>query len=334
MAVSLSGMTENRGAGSLAAPPPADIPLYPMSWYFVCPARALARGAVREFALAGRRIAVFRTRDGAVGAIDARCPHFGASLTSGRVAGDTLECPLHRFRFTRGGRCAEHGLEARSYAVEERYGAVFLFPDSRAGFPLPRFEGDPDLVSAPPRTLHLDTQWYMVTANAFDGRHLEFAHARHAAEPPCVTAPHASALRVAYEYEIIGRGWVDWLVRRISGPRVRFSVTSWAGNFLQVHAAFARDESFGLLLIAPGFDDPARLDLTLILSARRRGWRLIDALRARAKRFAIANMLRGDIIGLDGLDYLHTGLRPGDESVARFLRWAANLPALEREQEK
>jgi aminopyrrolnitrin oxygenase len=326
-----TGAADKRGSGPLGAPPPSAIPLFPRSWYFVCTARALARGRLREFHLASRRIVVFRAADGALGAVDARCPHFGASLASGRVVGDSLECPLHRFRFTREGRCAQHGLETRSYAVEERYGAIFLFPDARAAFPLPGFEGDPPLVSAPPRTLHLDTQWYMVTANAFDGRHLEFAHSRYAFEPPHVSAPSPHALRVSYEYEIRGGTWVDRLVSRVSGSRVRFSVTAWGGNFLQVHAAFARDESFGLLLIVPGRENPARLDLTLILSARRRGSRLLGALRARAKRFAIARMLQGDTIGLNGLDYLHTGLRPGDESVARFLRWAANLPAIETE---
>jgi nitrite reductase/ring-hydroxylating ferredoxin subunit len=314
-------------ADSLAAPPRAALPDYPLSWYFAGASRGLAPGAIRELPLFGRRVAVFRTASGAIGALEAACPHFGARLASGRVRDDTIECPLHRFRFTRDGDCAEQGLRAASFAVEERYGAIFVFPVSKPAFPLPRFDNEPELVSAPPKLLHLDTQWYMVSSNAFDGRHLEYAHARHAAGPPYLTRPHELAMRVGYEYEIRGRGLTDRGVRAVSGARVRFSVTAWAGNFLQVHANFGRDETFGLLLLAPSAGNAARLDLHLIVSARRGRWRPFDALRVRAKRFAIDRMLRGDIVGLDGLDYRHE-LRPGDEAVAEFLRWCATLPAL------
>jgi len=313
-------------ADPLAAPPAAALPNYPESWYFAGTSRALGPGAVRELSLFGRRVALFRTRAGAPAALDAACPHFGARLASGRVREETLECPLHRFRFASDGHCAEHGLRARSYAVEERYGVVFVFPDSQPAFPLPRFDDEPELVSAPPRLLHLDTQWYMVSSNAFDGRHLEYAHSRHASGPPHLSRPHAAAMRVGYEYEIRGRGWTDRGVRTLSGARVRFSVTAWAGNFLQVHANFGRDETFGLLLLAPSPAHSRRLDLHLVVSARRGRWRPFDALRARAKRFAIDRMLRGDILGLEGLDYRHDGLRPGDEAVAEFLRWCATLP--------
>jgi len=312
---------------SLAAPPRAALPNYPQSWYFAVASRTLAPGEVRELPLFGRRVAVFRTTSGAPGALEAACPHFGARLAAGRVRENTLECPLHRFRFSRDGHCAEHDLRAAAYAVEERYGAIFVYPDSRPAFPLPRFDDEPELVSAAPKLLHLDTQWYMVSSNAFDGRHLEFAHARHAAAPPKLSRPHASAMRVGYEYDIRGRSWVDRGVRAVSGARVRFGVTAWAGNFLQVHAHFGRDETFGLLLLAPSAANPARLDLQLIVSARRGRWRAFDWMRARAKRFAIDHMLRGDILGLDGLEYRH-GLRPGDEAVAEFLRWCATLPAV------
>jgi aminopyrrolnitrin oxygenase len=314
-------------ADALAAPPPAALPDYPLSWYFAAESRALAPGEVREITLFGRRVALFRTAAGAVGALAAACPHFGARLASGRVAGERLECPLHRFRFGPDGECAEHALRAAPFAVEERYGAIFVFPDARPTFPLPRFDAEPALVSAPPKLLHLDTQWYMVSSNAFDHRHLEFAHSRHAAAPPVVTRPHDFAMRVGYDYEIRGRGLTDRGVRALSGARVRFSVTAWAGNFLQVHAHFGRDETFGLLLIAPSSANRARLDLHLIVSARRGRWLALDALRARVKRFAIDRMLRGDIVGLDGLDYRHQGLRPGDEPVGEFLRWCATLPA-------
>ncbi len=318
----------------LVAPSADALPRFPQSWYFVCASGALARGAVREVVICERRIAVFRTSQGRLGAVDARCPHFGARLASGKVRGETLECPLHRFRFARDGGCAAHGLRAQAYAIEEGYGAIFLFPATQALFPLPSFDGNPELVSARPRRLHLTAPWYMVTVNAFDFRHLKFAHDRVSAAPPQVSAPHPSALRVVYEYEICGKGWVDRAVRHFSGSQVHFSVTAWGGNLLQVHARFDRDESFGLLQITPAAGTSRRLDVTLIANARRRGSYWLDHLRAEAKGFAISRMLHGDIVGLDGLEYVPDGLRPGDEAVAQFLRWAAKLPHADHQGER
>lgn len=41
------------------------------------------------------RIAVFRTADGAVYAIEDKCPHLGGPLSQGIVHGARVTCPLH-----------------------------------------------------------------------------------------------------------------------------------------------------------------------------------------------------------------------------------------------
>ncbi len=43
----------------------------------------------------GRLVAIVRTEDGAVHAIDDTCTHANVSLSEGDVEGDTLECWLH-----------------------------------------------------------------------------------------------------------------------------------------------------------------------------------------------------------------------------------------------
>ena len=42
-------------------------------------------------------IAVFRTLDGGVHAIEDRCPHRGGPLSQGIVHGDSVTCPLHNW---------------------------------------------------------------------------------------------------------------------------------------------------------------------------------------------------------------------------------------------
>jgi nitrite reductase (NADH) small subunit len=56
-------------------------------------------GEGRSFVAGGEKIAVFRTRNGAVFAIQAECPHRQGPLADGLVGGTTLICPLHSWKF-------------------------------------------------------------------------------------------------------------------------------------------------------------------------------------------------------------------------------------------
>ena len=47
----------------------------------------------------GRRLAVFRGRDGALFATQADCPHKKGPLADGLLGGGTLICPLHSLKF-------------------------------------------------------------------------------------------------------------------------------------------------------------------------------------------------------------------------------------------
>ncbi len=67
--------------------------------YNLGPASRIPPGEGRSFEIAGRAVAVFRTRDGALHATQARCPHRQGPLADGLVGGRTVVCPLHAFKF-------------------------------------------------------------------------------------------------------------------------------------------------------------------------------------------------------------------------------------------
>lgn len=320
---------------ALSAPYPAAFPLYPQSWYFVCNSVSLAPGQAKAVRVCDRSLVLFRGEQGRLGAMDARCPHLGSNLARGRVVRDAIECPYHRFQFDRDGHCAKQGLRNLAYAVEERFGAIFVYLGAAPAFALPTF-GAVDLVSAPPIHWQLETQWYMVGANAFDARHFALAHGRRLLGDPQLRAPQKFCLQVSYEYAIEGHGWVDRVVRLASGPRVAFHVTAWGGNLILVQAKFARDESLGMVVVQPA--GACESAVTVIVNARRTGSGahalLIDWLRVRLKRLAIRSMLQDDARGLQQLEYIHGGLRPGDQTVAAFLRWAATMPGCSSESHK
>lgn len=65
----------------------------------LCTLDELPAGLGRPFRVGDKLIAVFRTRAGRVFAIDGVCPHKGAPLADGMLAGDQVVCPYHAFRF-------------------------------------------------------------------------------------------------------------------------------------------------------------------------------------------------------------------------------------------
>jgi len=90
------------------------------------PVDAIPLGEGRAFAVGGQQVAVFRLRDGALRATQARCPHAGGPLADGQLDPSAIVCPLHAraFSFT-DGRCAE-GETITLHAVREEDGAVVV----------------------------------------------------------------------------------------------------------------------------------------------------------------------------------------------------------------
>ena len=63
------------------------------------PVSAIPEGEGRTYEVDGRRLAVFRGRDGALFATQADCPHKSGPLADGLLGGSTLICPLHSLKF-------------------------------------------------------------------------------------------------------------------------------------------------------------------------------------------------------------------------------------------
>ena len=55
----------------------------------------IPRGEGRNFEVAGKRIAVFRTHADEVFASQAECPHLRGPLADGMLGGTLIVCPLH-----------------------------------------------------------------------------------------------------------------------------------------------------------------------------------------------------------------------------------------------
>jgi nitrite reductase (NADH) small subunit len=94
----------------------------------LCVLDDLPEGLGRGFVVGGKALAVFRTRTGRVFAVDGVCPHRGAPLADGMLAGEQVVCPYHAFRFDSAtGACDQPGVCAiATDPVEVRDGAVLV----------------------------------------------------------------------------------------------------------------------------------------------------------------------------------------------------------------
>lgn len=73
-------------------------------------------------------VAVFRTADDRVFALDDRCPHKGGPLSEGIVHGDQVTCPLHGWVFDLATGLAQGADEGRvtTYPARTTGGRVFI----------------------------------------------------------------------------------------------------------------------------------------------------------------------------------------------------------------
>ena len=92
---------------------------------------AVPRRGARCVNTPGGKIAVFRTAEDQIFAIENRCPHKGGPLSEGIVHGASVTCPLHNWVFdlaTGEAQGADEG-SVRTYAVRVEDGVIFIAPD-------------------------------------------------------------------------------------------------------------------------------------------------------------------------------------------------------------
>ena len=129
---------------------------YPDGWFAVAFADELRPGRVLRRRFMGEDLVVYRTRSGVLRAVEPYCPHLGAHLGhGGRVEGEDIVCPFHRFAFDPSGACVRTGYGTRppvaqlvQHDVREVNGAILVWhhaagaapswevaPQSMEGFP-------------------------------------------------------------------------------------------------------------------------------------------------------------------------------------------------------
>jgi nitrite reductase (NADH) small subunit len=102
-----------------------------MQWVEIGRVDDIPRRSARCVSAVHGRIAVFRTVDDRIFAIDDRCPHRGGPLSQGIVHAAAVTCPLHNWVISletgeaQGADCGR----VRTIPVQIKDGRIFIAPD-------------------------------------------------------------------------------------------------------------------------------------------------------------------------------------------------------------
>ena len=114
----------------------------PDRWYAVEYDGAIKTGQIKEAVFWGTSIAVYRTEDGQVSAVENRCPHRQLKLHHGAVDGCRLRCAYHGWAFNKEGLLEDYSHDSfgkslikqqlRTFPVRIQYGLIWIFPGDPA----------------------------------------------------------------------------------------------------------------------------------------------------------------------------------------------------------
>jgi len=178
------------GAGrALSAAPVEGMTMFLRNcWYVAAWDYELIDGAMLARTILEEKLVLYRGESGQVVALDNRCCHRGAKLSSGRIEGDGLRCLYHGLKFDESGKCVQipgqdripPQLGVRGYPIVERDHLIWIWMgDPARADPAeiidlsymrdPRWQGIPSY-------LHYDANYLLIVDNLSDFAHLAFVH--------------------------------------------------------------------------------------------------------------------------------------------------------------
>ncbi len=179
-------------------------------WYVVGRSRQVKPGGILPVTLLGIPLVLFRTREGALGALLDRCPHRNIPLSEGRVIGDRVQCAYHGWQFGTGGQClhipgllSDHqarGRDAVRFPVREQQSYIWIFASS---------ELEP--VGPPYEIPALDDARYTHSHRWTEAEGTLHATIENALDVPHTAFLHKGLFRggAPHEIEVIVRRWAD-----------------------------------------------------------------------------------------------------------------------------
>jgi nitrite reductase/ring-hydroxylating ferredoxin subunit len=158
---------------------------YPASWYCVSPSASLKNGGIKPFEALGRKLVMYRTESGAVRIVDRFCPHMGASLHTGTVKGERIQCPFHHWEYGADGKCEHIPYQEKipqracldTFPVVEHLGWIWMWNGAEPSYTLPDLpEAHDGKHGYRAKTQFFDAHPLLMLENGCDAQHFKYVH--------------------------------------------------------------------------------------------------------------------------------------------------------------
>lgn len=159
-------------------------------WYVAAFSKEVTRAPIERWLL-DEPVALYRTNDGDVVALEGRCAHRHFPLAEGKLVGDDLQCPYHGFTYSKDGHCirvpsqdrAPRNCKIKSYPVVEQWRWIWIWMgDPTLADPsiIPDHGEiglkDPALISDEVLHEEISARYQLVHDNLMDLTHVAFLH--------------------------------------------------------------------------------------------------------------------------------------------------------------
>jgi phenylpropionate dioxygenase-like ring-hydroxylating dioxygenase large terminal subunit len=261
----------------------------------------------------------------------------GAHLADGRVEGNALRCPFHRWKYDANGRCVEvptlggrawPSIGVRSWPVEEQYGLIWLWPGDRARAALPDV---PELGRA--FRVRLGNRFakrchpHVVLVNAIDEHHFNSVHDMPVTlrmEPTVVDqrtiryTNTAAVRRTSMLGRLLGHFYCGPLTYSLTYSSGSIGIVTLGPDLVHFHVMFA---------LRPTPDGRAE-GQTVLLTRRRRGvlGALTDGMLLRLTALVARYFARGDTIIFESIRFALKTPVPADATVLAFIQHLDRQP--------
>ena len=221
-------------------------------WQPVARLEDLERGPQRAVLL-GETLAVFLTESGEPAVVADRCAHRGASLSMGKVCGESVQCPYHGWEWGRDGACSRipslpdqrqipPGASIPSFAARKHWGLVWTALDEPVTeLPSPSWFDAEEWKWAHGPPFELPVGLGIMIENFRDVSHFAFVHQETFGPIPEVIEP----LEVERDGLELTMGWkmpIDEEAEEIWGALQEVQYHVIAPNFTSVHMFTDRGE--------------------------------------------------------------------------------------------
>jgi len=177
------------------------------AWYMAAWSHEVTHAPVGRTIL-GVPVVIFRTENGALGALSDACPHRAVPLSRGSVAGENIRCAYHALEFDISGICRNNPhvsgpsdrIKTRSYAIAQRHGMIWIWMGDRAnanpdGIVDYHWFDAPDRFAVATGYVKIAADYRLVIDNLMDLAHAEYIHQTTVGTPGAAWAQRAEVTK-------------------------------------------------------------------------------------------------------------------------------------------